>query len=462
MQAEEIDYLDPIQAFAPWAGQAWSLLLDSALLEGARGRYSYICVAPYQTLLARDGELFLDGCALSGDPFARLEELLARTILPHLSGLPPFQGGAAGFLGYELGRFLEKFPVTGVDDMHLPDLALGFYDQIIAFDAVARRAWIIARDVGAKDGPQRLARLRTAITAARAAPLAPVQAAHVHASWTVNFSRTAYEKTIQRVKDYILEGDIFQANIAQRFAIALDGDFNRFDFYRRLREVNAAPFAAFMQMGGFALASASPESFIKLSGAKVETRPVKGTRPRGPTPQQDQALAQELISSEKDRAENVMIVDLLRNDLSRVCQDGSIAVPALCDLESYASVHHLVSVVTGDLRPGLGPVDVLRAAFPGGSITGAPKIRAMEVIAELEPHRRGPYCGSMGYIGFDASMMMNIAIRTVAMNAQQAVFHAGGGIVTDSEPAAEYAECLAKARAIFTAFGLPFPGQGEQ
>ena len=467
MQAEEIDYLDPIQAYAPWAGQAWSLLLDSALLDGARGRYSYICVAPYQTLLARDGELFLDGRVLDGDPFARLEELLARTVLPHLAGLPPFQGGAAGFLGYELGRFLENVPVTGADDMHLPDLALGFYDQIIAFDVSARRAWIVARDAGANDGPQRLARLRAAITAARAAPLAPVRAGDAHdiwnpAGWTVNFSRAAYEKTIRRVMEYILEGDIFQANIAQRFAIALDRDFNRLEFYRRLREVNAAPFAAFMQMGEFALASASPEIFLKLSDGKVETRPVKGTRPRGATPQQDQALAQELISSAKDRAENVMIVDLLRNDLSRVCRDGSIAVPVLCDLESYASVHHLVSAVTGDLRPGLGPVDVLRAAFPGGSITGAPKIRAMEVIAELEPHRRGPYCGSIGYIGFDASMMMNIAIRTVVMNAQQAVFHAGGGIVTDSVPAAEYAECLAKARAIFTAFGLPFPGHEVQ
>ncbi|MEQ1890786.1 MAG: aminodeoxychorismate synthase component I, partial [Alphaproteobacteria bacterium] len=374
-----------------------------------------------------------------------------------LMGLPPFQGGAAGYLGYEMGRYLENVPVPGADDMHLPDMAMGFYDQIIAFDGLDRRAWIIAQDAGAAGAPERLARLRAGIIAARALPLPPAQDRPDAGKWTVNFSRKAYERAVERVIEYILAGDIFQANIAQRFAVELGRDFNRFEFYRRLRDVNPAPYAVFLELGEFAIASSSPERFLKIGNGKVEARPIKGTRPRGATPELDRALAQELSASEKDRAENVMIVDLLRNDLSRVCMDGSIKAPSLCELESFASVHHLVSLVTGVLRAGIGPVDVLRAAFPGGSITGAPKIRAMEVISELEPHIRGPYCGSLGYIGFDGSMDMNIAIRTIAMNARQAVFHAGGGIVADSVAAGEYAESLDKARALFTAFGLTPP-----
>lgn len=457
MPVEEIDYLDPVQAFAPWARQPWSMLLDSARLDGRMGRYSYICAAPFQTLMSRDGKLSIDAKIETGDPFTCLESLLARRSMPQLPGLPPFQGGAAGLIGYEMAHDLEQIAAPGKDDMRLPDLALGFYDQIIAFDGRQRRAWIITCDAGGADAPARRKRLRDTVAMARAAPL-PVAPAHLDiGAWTSNFSRTAYEQTLARVIEYILAGDIFQANIAQRFSVALGAGFDRFGLYRRLRAMNPAPFAAFIEMGEFALASSSPERFLKLANGKVEARPIKGTRPRGATAGLDAALAQELMASEKDRAENVMIVDLLRNDLSRVCKDGSIAVPVLCALESYAMVHHLVSAVTGELRAGLGPVDVLRAAFPGGSITGAPKIRAMQIIAQLEPHRRGPYCGSLGYIGFDGSMDMNIAIRSIAMKAHQAVFHAGGGIVADSDPAAEYAESLDKARALFIAFGLTPP-----
>ncbi|MDO9459436.1 MAG: aminodeoxychorismate synthase component I [Alphaproteobacteria bacterium] len=460
MPVEETAYLDPIQAFAPWAGQPWSILLDSARLDGAGGRYSYICVNPFQTLMVRDGHPFVDGGVTNRDPFDLLDEILARMKLPQLSGLPPFQGGAAGYIGYEMGRFLEQVNIPNTDDMRLPDMALGFYDQIIAFDGVERRAWIIARDIGGAEPAARLSRLRAGVTAARAAPLPPVADRFDIGAWNANFTRTDYEAAVTRVIEYILEGDIFQANIAQRFSVALGPQFDRFGFYRRLRAVNAAPHAAFLEMGEFAIASSSPERFLKLADTMVEARPIKGTRPRGATPEQDDALARELTASEKDRAENIMIVDLLRNDLSRVCEDGSVDVPSLCALESFASVHHLVSTVTGVVRRELGPVDVLRAAFPGGSITGAPKIRAMQVIAEIEPHIRGPYCGGLGYIGFDGSMDMNIAIRTIAMNARQAVFHAGGGIVVDSVPSAEYAESLDKARALFTAFGLAPPESG--
>jgi len=457
MPVEEIDYLDPLQAFAPWAGQAWSMLLDSAQQDGGQGRYSYICVNPYRTLMVRGDQLFVDDLAVQNEPFAQLENMLGRNRLPILPGLPPFQGGAAGYIGYEMGRFLEPVPVPGADDMHLPDMALGLYDQIIAFDGLERRAWIATQDVGARDQRVRLERLHATLIAARAAPLPAIAGRFDIGKWKANFSQFEYAHAVVKVIDFILDGDIFQANIAQRFTLNLGPQFDRYGFYRRLREVNPAPFSAFLEMGAFAIASSSPERFLKIENGKVEARPIKGTRPRGTNSGQDAALARALTESEKDRAENVMIVDLLRNDLSRVCQDGSVDVPALCSLESFASVHHLVSTVTGVLRPGLGPVDVLRAAFPGGSITGAPKIRAMQIIAQLEPHIRGPYCGCLGYIGFDGGMDMNIAIRTIAMNAHQAVFHAGGGIVADSAPMDEYAESLDKARALFTAFGIVPP-----
>lgn len=456
---EEIAYLDPVQAFAPWAMQPWSMLFDSAQADAARGRYSFICVSPFQTLVAQGNQLFIDGLAVEGDPFAMLERALKRCARPHIPGLPPFQGGAAGYIGYEMGGYLEKLPAPCTDDMAMPDMALGFFDQIIAFDGQSRRAWIIAQDCAAPHAAQRLSQLRSNLQAAQRRSLPPLAQDLDIAGWTANMTQSGYENAARQVIDYILAGDIFQANIAQRFAVKLGGGFERFAFYRRLREINPAPFAAFLEMGEFALASSSPERFLHLQNGLVEARPIKGTRPRGATAAQDEKLARELVCSEKDRAENVMIVDLLRNDLSRVCEDGSVDVPALCALETYASVHHLVSSVTGRVRADLGAVDVLRAAFPGGSITGAPKIRAMQIIAQQEPNRRGPYCGGIGYFGFDGAMDMNIAIRTIVMNRQQAVFHAGGGVVADSVPRAEYYESLDKARALFAAFGIA-PPQG--
>jgi para-aminobenzoate synthetase component 1 len=256
---------------------------------------------------------------------------------------------------------------------------------------------------------------------------------------------------VQRVIDYIFAGDIFQANLSQRFQAPMPADLSGFDLYRRLRAINPAPFAAMIKSEDVHIVSASPERFLTLRDGRVETCPIKGTRPRGATPEADRAFAAALLASEKDRAENVMIVDLLRNDLSRVCRDGTVEVPRLCELESFATVFHLVSTVTGILRPGLSAVDLLRACFPGGSITGAPKIRAMEIIAELEPTRRGPYCGSIGYVGFDGAMDSSIAIRTYAIKDGIVAFQAGGGIVADSRPADEYDETLAKARALIAA-----------
>jgi para-aminobenzoate synthetase component 1 len=265
-----------------------------------------------------------------------------------------------------------------------------------------------------------------------------------------DFDRQGYLAAVRRAIDYVHAGDCFQVNIAQR--LLTPAVLPPAELYGRLRERNPAPFAGYFEISDrTALLSASPERFLRVTDGEVETRPIKGTRPRGETPAADQARIDELLHSEKDRAENVMIVDLLRNDLGRVCRYGSVCVEAVCQLETHPYVHHLVSEVRGRLRPELGPIDLLRAAFPGGSVTGAPKIRAMEIIAELEPTRRGPYCGSVGYLGFDGSMDTSIVIRTYAVKDGMVTFQAGGGIVADSDPAAEYEETLDKARALIAA-----------
>jgi para-aminobenzoate synthetase component 1 len=458
--AREIAYDDPLRLFAPWAEQPYAMLLDSAAAGLGQGLHSFICVDPFQVLESRDGAISCGGRRRAGDPFAALRGELARFAQPSLPGLPPLQGGAVGYLGYELARHLERLPAAALEDGGLPDLVLGFYDCVVAFDHPARRAWIVSTGHPAPAGPERRARAaaRLAALAARlaAAPAlpepAPPGAAPALAS---NFSEAGYRAAVQRVIDYILAGDIFQANLSQRFVAPLPDGLSEWDLYRRLRRRNPAAFAAFLRLPGGAIASASPERFLRLAGDAVETWPIKGTRRRGRDAAEDRALAAELAGSEKDRAENVMIVDLLRNDLSRVCRDGSIQVPSLCRLETLPTVFHLVSMVTGRLRPGLGAVDLLAACFPGGSITGAPKIRAMEIIAELEPTRRGPYCGAIGWLGFDGAMDSSIVIRTFAIRDRVVRFQAGGGIVADSRPDAEYEETLAKARALIDALSPP-------
>jgi para-aminobenzoate synthetase component I len=265
------------------------------------------------------------------------------------------------------------------------------------------------------------------------------------------FTRAGYEEAVRRVVDHILAGDVFQVNISQRLSAPLPPALTPFGLFRRLQRANPAPFCAYVASAGTVVACSSPERFLRLEGGEVETRPIKGTRPRGADPEEDDRLAAELAASEKDRAENVMIVDLLRNDLSRVCADGSVAVPQLCRVERFARVMHLVSSVTGTLRPGLGAVDLLEACFPGGSITGAPKIRAMQIIAELEPVRRGPYCGAVGHAGWDGSLDTGVVIRTLVVRDGRVTFGAGGGVVADSDPASEYEETMAKAGALIAA-----------
>ncbi len=458
---QEVPYQDPLPVFACFAQESGAVFLDSAQLREQCGRYSFIAMDPFMILQSKNGVLRLNDQSFRGDPFAVLAENLIPFPLTTLAGLPPFQGGVAGFFSYDLYPHLEKISSQQLDDMNFPDLAVGFYDLVVAFDHVACKAWIFSSGypvqeklLRARRAKERLSWLQDKLTQVSALPAASAITLDANAIQT-NFTAQSYQAGVRKMMEYILAGDIFEANLTQRFKARLPDYLQPFDLYRRLRLLNPAPFAAYLQFNDTILASASPERFLKLTQGKVETRPIKGTRPRGKTITEDALLAKELINSEKDYAENVMIVDLLRNDLSRVCKDHSVEVLQLCGLESYTAVHHLVSVITGILHDDLCAIDLLRATFPGGSITGAPKIRAMEIIAELEPTRRGPYCGSIGYIGFNGDMDSSIVIRTYAIKNKDITFQAGGAVVADSDPRAEYDEALIKANALRNALIYP-------
>jgi len=435
---------DPFDTCVRCSGLPHLLFLDSSA-QGTLSRFSFLTADPVAVVrtpgAARD--------LLRGHP---------RTPLP---GLPPFQGGIAGYLGYDWGAELERVTRPPADRFspHLPDVTLALYDWVIAWDHLEEKAWLISTGMDGTGRPhaERAAARATWVRERLTAPAADVRdhPAPVPASPQSNFSNTEFEAGVRRIRDYIAAGDVYQVNLAQRFHAPFNG--STLALYRRLRARNPAPFGAYLEFGTAQIASISPERFLHLDGATraVEARPIKGTRPRGPTPATDAALSRELLASEKDRAENVMIVDLLRNDIGKVCKPGSVEVPKLFALESHPSVHHLVSTVTGVLADGADAFDLLRAAFPGGSVTGAPKIRAMQIIAELERAPRGVYCGAIGYVSTTGSMDFNIPIRTIVLQGGTATFHAGAGIVWDSEPAAEYQETLAKARTLIEALTSP-------
>jgi len=445
MSVIPIDYCDPLEAFAPWADDSWAQLLDSPVPDPARGRYAYIAVQPYATVVSVDRRCLVDGTVVATDPFAALDALLKQAPSAPVDCPVPFTGGAVGVLGYEMGRHIERVPARHALPAGQPEMAVGFYDAFLAFDRVERKAWAIG--VGER-GEAKADILRHTFAARNALPPLPPGSLAL----APELSRDDYLDRVERVIEYIRAGDIFQANFTVRFLADRPQGFDMFAAYRRLRAVNPAPFAAFLRVPGLVVASASPERFLSLDrDGLIEARPIKGTKPRFADPDRDRDSASSLKASVKDLAENLMIVDLLRNDIGRVAAIGSVKVPVLSGLESFASVHHLVSVITGRLRPGLGPVDLLRASFPGGSITGAPKVRAMEIIDELEPAPRGAYCGSVLWIGFDGAMDSNIVIRTVVDCGGKIITQAGGGIVADSSPAAEWDEMMTKAAPALTA-----------
>jgi len=407
------------------------LFLDSSERHPERGRHSYVMAEPIEWLSRSAGE--------PGE-----HTLEPRDRIP---GLPPFQGGIAGLFAYGLGREFERVPPARADEFRVPDRATGLYPWVVSFDHESDRAWLVA------DSANRLRHALEHLTGRRSfsASVPVSRAAEPVRQYplpgvpgvTSNFDRDGYEAAVARVVEYIRAGDCYQVNLSQRLLAPLRED--PFALYSRLRRLNPAPFSAYFDLGQFQILSASPERFLKVERGEVETRPIKGTRPRGRTPDDDAALIADLITNPKDRAENVMIVDLLRNDIGRVCEFGSVIVPKVCEVESFRFVHHLVSEVRGRLRDGYGPMDLLKASFPGGSVTGAPKVRAMEIIAELEPTARGPYCGSLGFIGHDGTMDANILIRTFTAGRGWLQFPVGGGIVADSDPRREYEETLHKA-----------------
>jgi para-aminobenzoate synthetase component I len=465
------DPWDVVRRLAHWPHL---LFLDSAAADSPWSRYSFVTADPFAWLRGRGPEL--SGSTLlprrPTDAFAAVAELAACFRTRTVPGLPPFQGGAAGLFGYDLCHHVERLPRPRHDEFRLPDLAVGLYDWVLAFDHHARRAWLISTGFPLRDPRDRRARAANRLDAVRqwvrtARPggglrlggprlgedrLCPQYPLKDRPYVTSNFSRPSYLEAVRRAVEYVHAGDCFQVNVAQR--LLAPAGVPPLELYGRLRERNPAPFAGYFQLGDrAAVLSASPERFVRVEAGDVETRPIKGTRPRGATPAEDAARKVELLASAKDRAENVMIVDLLRNDLGRVCRYGSVKVESVCRLETFRYVHHLVSEVRGRLRDGLGPMDLLRAAFPGGSVTGAPKVRAMEIIAELEPTARGPYCGSLGYVGFDGTMDTNILIRTMTAARGWLQFPVGGGIVADSVPEREYDETLHKAEGLLRALG---------
>jgi para-aminobenzoate synthetase component 1 len=458
---QEVFYQDPLPIFSYFSQQEGAVFLDSAQLRENCGRYSFIAIAPFLTLVSKNGQLTLNDQPVAGTPFEVLAENLAKFPLTYNPGLPPFQGGVVGFFSYDLYQHLENIAGQQIDDIEFPDLAVGFYDLVLAFDHLLQQAWIFSSGYPLQKVAARIARAEKRIAWLQAElekipPLPSLSSVTLNEQdIQKNFSAQQYQMAVREVIEYILAGDVFEVNIAQRFKAFLPDNLLPFDVYQRLRLINPAPFAAYLKLSNVIIASASPERFLKLTQRRVEARPIKGTRPRGKTKMQDLQLADELLHSEKDRAENIMIVDLLRNDLSRVCEDHSIHVLQLCSLESYATVHHLVSVITGKLREKLQAVDLLQASFPGGSITGAPKIRAMEIIAKIEPTRRGPYCGSVAYIGFNGDMDSSIVIRTYTIKNNTIIFQAGGAVVADSDLPAEYEEVLMKAQPLYAALLYP-------
>ncbi len=454
--------LDPAEAFQRLCQLRHCIFFDSAQRGGSVGRYSFIAADPFEMLTSSPDTATVWG---------KIDGLLHRYQSAPLPDLPPFQGGLAGMFSYELAHSLERLPAARFDEFQVPGLILGLYDVVVAFDHERGKAWVISQGFPEFEPAQRR---RRAIERANmfhrwlvaspspsigipkqssrlipAEQLAPQFGTGKLPELTSNFSREAYLETIRRGVEYIYAGDVFQVNLAQRLLYPARED--AVSLYLRLREKNPAPFAAYFDLGDFQLISASPERFLKVENRRVETRPIKGTRPRTGQLQADQRVAEELTASEKDRAENVMIVDLLRNDLSRVCRPDSVVVSELCRLERYAFVQHLVSVVEGELADEFGPLDLLRAAFPGGSVTGAPKVRAMEIIAELEPTARGAYCGALGYIGFDGAMDTSILIRTITAGRGWWQFPVGGGIVAQSDPRREYEESWHKAEGLLRA-----------
>ncbi len=447
------DYIDPAFAFQAFATDRYALLFDSSDHNHPDARFSYILINPAQIIETKNHvtHVYSGNQIISthnnSDPFE-----IARTQLndfhfsdTHCNELPPFQGGIAGLFCYDLFSHIENIRSLHPDNSKTPDMAVGLYNHVIAFDNVQQKCWQIIHDTDKRSANKK----RVEIVANT-----QKEDNNLHAiNWSSNFTKKQYKRRVKDVKDYIIEGDIFQANLSQKFAAKLPDNFNKYEHYLKLRQINSAPFAAFFNQGHVQISSASPELFLNCDEqGNVTTKPIKGTMARDPDPSKDLDIRSLLHNSEKDRAENIMITDLLRNDLSKCCNIESINVPKLCAVESFEHIHHLVSTVTGKLGAQYDALDLLRSCLPGGSITGAPKIRAIEIIDELETDRRHAYCGSLAMIGHNGTISSNILIRTLIFEGDEVSFNVGGGITLLSNAETEYEETLHKARKIFESF----------
>ena len=462
----EIPYQDPFAVYRKVYSRC-SVLLESLKGPAHISRYSFIGVDPYLTFTVKNGVVEIDcggkRTVSSRKPLHRLRELVAAYPQRAVEGLPPFQGGAVGMLSYDFVRYLEKLPDTAVDDLSVPDAHFFMFDRVIAFDHREGKCWAIicpgVRDTvlgfsslngvsidHVRDAERTLEMLIAMVTGDNPAG-ADIPALQGPADIEHQTDKEQYIFMVRKAKEYIAAGDIFQANLSLRISADI-GNTSPLNVYRILREINPSPFAAFIDFGDYALVSSSPERLVRVTGSTVDTRPIAGTRPRGRDRREDSKMSAELLLNEKERAEHIMLIDLERNDLGRVSDYGSVVVDEMMITEQYSHVIHIVSNVRGELAPGKDCFDVISAAFPGGTITGVPKVRCMEIIEELEGRRRGPYTGSLGYIGYNGNMDLNIIIRTFLVKSGKAYVQAGAGIVADSDPEREYYESLKKAEAL--------------
>ncbi|UTZ23115.1 aminodeoxychorismate synthase component I [Vibrio campbellii] len=433
-----------ITLFSRIESQPWAMLLRSASNTHIDSRFDVLVANPIATLETVTGDTRIktesQQYLSQQDPFLLLDEL-QQQLLPNLElGSErdlPFVGGALGYFSYDLGRRVESMPELATKDLQTPDMAVGLYEWALVIDHKLKKACMVGQNI------------EQAWQWLNSQSPAYVEDFKLIGDWQSNMTQASYASRFDRVQEYLLSGDCYQINLAQRFNASYRG--NEWQAYTKLEAANQAPFSAFIRMPNSAIISVSPERFLELKDNVIETKPIKGTRPRSQNTELDQANAHNLQTADKDQAENLMIVDLLRNDIGRVASPGSVHVPKLFDIESFPAVHHLVSTIRADLDTQYSAADLLRACFPGGSITGAPKVRAMQIIEELEPHRRSAYCGSIGYISRHGRMDTSITIRTLVAEDNKLYAWAGGGVVADSDCAAEYQETLDKLSKILPA-----------
>ncbi len=453
-------YIDGAALFDKVAQQEWSIYLDSGVVSGhapvtRNADYDVLAIEPRVTLVCQASVTTISTNSHSSESMEDPLELIKNHLVPNgYDGLPsnfdvPYMPGALGYFSYDLARRFEDLPDTAEDDQNLPEMAIGIYDVVVVIDHVRKCTSIVARteSIETEELIEKWQNLiESQLTDTKGRSSTGVQKDRLKSSvMSDNMDLLKYQRCFNKVRDYTIEGDCYQVNLTKRFSAEVEGD--AWQTYLALRAASPAPYGCFINLPFAQVLSNSPESFIQCRQQMVTTSPIKGTMPRDHDDlENDKRIAEKLANSEKDRAENLMIVDLMRNDLSRCCEHGSVQVPKLFALHSFANVHHLISTVTGTLLKGLHSLDLLRSCFPGGSITGAPKIRAMQIIEELEPHRRGLYCGSIAYVGYDGSLETNIAIRTIVVKNGVARFSAGGGLVIDSELDSEYQEIKDKAR----------------